>query len=196
MKNLIKKIMSSNSLKARFLNTLSLLEYIGARKILKSQYQESFHAQLLNHVAEEIRHAQILKRMALKIEPELCLTYAPSALLCGHEATQYFQTIDHAAQEAFSETDPWISYLYTTYLVENRATSFYKMVDEVLADIGSAPLFRGILVEEDRHLDEIKTALTKVPSAKAQLERLEAIEANALSQLIQAIDNAVESVEV
>ena len=192
MKKLIKQIMSSDSLKARFLNTLSLLEYIGARKILKSQDQETFHAQLLNHVAEEIRHAQVLKRMALKIEPELCMTYAPNALFCGEEASHYFQVIDHAAQELFSERDTWISYLYTTYLIEKRATELYKSIDEVLVGLGGSPLFRGILVEEDRHLDEIKTALTQVPAARARLEKLEVVEAEAISQLIQVMEKALE----
>ena len=192
MEDLIKKILISKNLKARFLNTLSLLEYIGARKILKSQPQESFHAQLLNHVAEEIRHAQLLKRMALKLEPDLCMTYEPKALLCGGDAVDYFQALDHAAQKEFFETDSWISYLYTTYLVEKRATSFYQAIDNMLIEMKNPPLFRGILVEEDRHLDDIKKALEKVPSARARLVTLQKIEAEAFSKLVQVLHAALE----
>lgn len=49
------------TLHARFLNTLSLLEFIGARKIMKSQEEDSVTPAVLAHATEEIRHAQVLK---------------------------------------------------------------------------------------------------------------------------------------
>lgn len=191
MKTVLQKIVESTELLARFINTLSLLEYIGARKIIKSQPQESLNEEILAHMYEEVRHAQVLKRAALKLAPELCATYAKTALLKGDAACRYIQTVDHAAQEAFAERDPWRSYLYTTFLVEERANSLYPMIDEVLSAAGKNPLFRGILEEEQRHLAEISAWLKEIPEGEAKILQLRTIEVTAFEQWSDALCHAI-----
>ena len=56
-------------LHAKFLNTLSFLEYTGARKIVKSQDAEDIDMEKLSHMAEEIRHALMFKRFSNKVSP-------------------------------------------------------------------------------------------------------------------------------
>ncbi len=89
---------------ARFLNTLSLLEYIGVRKILKSQPAEGLSAEMLEHILEEARHAYVLKRLALRVGGESVATYAAPALLCGEEARRYIQTLDRSAEIDLKES--------------------------------------------------------------------------------------------
>jgi hypothetical protein len=191
MKKIVEKIIQIPFLYARLLNTLSLLEYIGGRKIIKSQQQETINYNILAHAAEELRHAQVLKKAALKLEPDLCKTYAAHSLLCGAEACDYFQKIDHAAIIETQETDAWKSYLYTSYLIETRAIKFYKLFEEVLAEHHQMSVFRGILIEENRHLDEIEMLLKQVITNNFKLKILQDFEEQTFNQLIEVINNYV-----
>ena len=49
---------------ARFLNTLSLMEHIGSRKIMVSQTCGPLGREVLKHLAEETRHAFFFKKAA------------------------------------------------------------------------------------------------------------------------------------
>ena len=49
---------------ARFLNTLSLMEHIGSRKIMASQTHGPLGRDVLKHLAEETRHAFFFKKAA------------------------------------------------------------------------------------------------------------------------------------
>lgn len=191
MKTTLHKIIRSPLIHARFINTLSLLEYIGARKIIKSQQQTQITVDILAHMVEELRHAQILKRAALKLAPQLCATYAPEALFCGEAACRYIQTLDHAAEKLFNERDPWPSYLYTTLLIEERANKVYPQIDKVLQENGKPTLFRGILVEEERHLQEINHCLKTIPDAENRATILRPIEQNAFADFVSAMEEAL-----
>jgi rubrerythrin len=188
MKQLLLKIISDQQIYARFLNTLSLLEYIGARKILKSQPQESIDATVLAHVTEELRHAQVLKRIALKKAPDVCQTYQPEALFCGQEAVRYFQNLDHAVEEILGEENRWHAYLLTTMLIEQRATAFYKAFEAVLSEMGDT-VFRGILIEEEKHLHDVADLLAKVPGGNEKVAALKAMEEREFAQLMQAFES-------
>lgn len=188
MKQTIELIMKQpNDILGRFFNTLSFMEYIGARKIIKSQVQETLHEEVLSHMYEEIRHAYVLKKAAMKFAPEVCATYAPEALLAGEAAARYMQSVDRATVEKFNEQDPATCYLYTTLLVEERANEYYVLIDEALQANGHAPVFRGILVEEERHLAEITAALQKYSNAFERLPILRTIETEAFDKYLTAM---------
>lgn len=171
----------------RFFNTLSFMEYIGARKIIKSQPQEKLHEDVLSHMYEEIRHAYVLKKAAMRFAPEICETYSAEALLAGSAAANYMKAVDKAAVEKFNEQDPWLCYLYTTLLVEERANQYYLLIDEALEAQGYSPIFRGILVEEERHLADITTALQQYPHSFERLPLLREIEAVAFDEYLSAM---------
>lgn len=190
MKSLIECIFSSPKLSAQFLNTLSLLEYIGARKILKSQSQSHVTLELLGHIQEEIRHAQTLKRAVNRILPGY-ENYHPEVLLCGKQACDYFQSIDHAAQQKFGEENPWHYYLYTTWLIETRATEVYSLCDEVLSSLNKPLIFRGILTEEEKHLSEVERWMTKIPDHEIKKKQLKDFENEQFCIFVHAVEQAV-----
>ncbi len=143
----------------RFLNTLSLLEYIGARKIMKSQEEARITPQTLAHMTEEIRHAQIIKKLALKIGGDGVKTYAEDSLICGYEARAYIQAIDSAASSVVGPKNSWINYLLTTLVIEERAQELYPFYDELLIPLGLGGPLRAIFREEEGHLEQVITAL-------------------------------------
>ena len=102
LEDLIGAIVADPALHARWLNTLSYLEYVGFRKIVKSQRAEVLTAAILGHACEEGRHALGLKKLAIKLGGVQFDSYAPEVLLCGEEAAAYFQGLDKACDEAFA----------------------------------------------------------------------------------------------
>jgi len=79
--NLLSVIINNNQLHTRWLNTLSLMENTGARKISASEDPETVTYIILKHAAEEHRHAFYLKKQIEKVEAGNCPTYANDYLL-------------------------------------------------------------------------------------------------------------------
>ncbi len=144
---------------ARWLNTLSLMEHIGSRKIIKALDASVLDETLLRHIAEEARHAHIFKRLSLRAEPDLCTSYANEHLFCGDASRNYFQSLDTAVhayvQEAIYQQVPLVTYLCVTTLIEIRATQIYEIYEELLRKASSPLSLRTVLAEEDRHLEEM-----------------------------------------
>ncbi|MBY0385014.1 hypothetical protein K2X05_07635 [bacterium] len=158
-KMILKDVVAKPEMHARLLNTLSLLEYIGARKIMKSQEETQITPTVLAHMTEEIRHAQILKKLAMKVGGERVLSYSEESLLCGEEGRAYIQAIDRKACEVVGEKNSLVNYLLTTLIVEERAQELYPYYDELLAPLGLSGPLRAIFREEEEHLAQVISAL-------------------------------------
>lgn len=192
LENILAQLIQQPTLFAQFLNTLSLLEYIGARKILKSQAQEQMDEELLAHTSEEIRHALVLKRAAKRVSPDAVSGgYIATQLLAPAEAMTYFKRVDQATPTLLGETNPSLCYLYTTYLVEVRALMLYATIDDVLKKANKPPIFKGILTEEDKHLSQIQAQLALLPDAKQHLAKLQQIEDAAFIDFMTAVSQAL-----
>ncbi len=162
---------------AKFLNTLSVLEYAGARKIIKSQKAESLNLEILRHIAEEIRHARILKKMALQLSNQSLTTYRKEHLLAGDAAWDYIQSVDHFVEDEIKKPDPWIKYLYVTLLIEERAMEVYPLYSETLGQLGLAQPLQGLIAEEETHLKFTQRhILENDPESSKRLPQLRAFE--------------------
>jgi hypothetical protein len=153
------KIVSQPDVHGKFLNTLSLLEYIGARKIMKSQDEAQITPTTLAHMTEEIRHAQILKKLALKVGGASVKTYSEESLFCGREGREYIQAIDAKACEVIGDKNSWVNYLLTTLIIEERAQELYPFYDNLLIPLGLGGPLRAIFREEEGHLEQVIQAL-------------------------------------
>ena len=151
--NILEKVSSDDSLHARFLNTLSYLEYIGSRKMLKSLPSSIFDKVLLDHVNEETRHSLILKSFAEKLAKK-SMGFEEEELLIGESAKDYFQEVDHFSLK-FGFNNPVLNYLYTTYAIEQRALVFYSLYNDILKKKGFPFSLSMILDDELKHLDAV-----------------------------------------
>jgi hypothetical protein len=193
---LVNTIVTDPQLHARWVNTFSFLEYVGFRKIVKSQRAESLSAEVLAHALEEGRHAMSLKKLALKIGGKAFDSYAPEALLCGEEAESYFQTLDHTCDEALQaeseEQRAALVYLYVTWLVEIRALDVYTQYGNAVASFGSAPGLEGLLAEETQHLSRVAQELQKRDSDFATRSKaFSALEAELFEKILAAFEAEV-----
>ena len=75
-------VIKDDQLHARWLNTFSYLEYVGFRKIIKSQRADVLSRAFLNHALEEGGHAFLLKNMAVKVGGKDFDFYTPETMLC------------------------------------------------------------------------------------------------------------------
>ncbi len=163
LESLIRTIVKDPQLHARWLNTFSFLEYVGFRKIVKSQRAEVLNAAILTHAVEEGRHALRLKKLAMQIGGAAFDAYAPETLLCGEEAEDYFQSLDHQCEAQFAECDERtrakLTYLYVTWLIERRALEVYGLYRSALAGSEIAQKLDGLLAEEIGHLRQVESDL-------------------------------------
>lgn len=163
----LESVAQCEQLHARFANTLSLLEHIGSVKIARTQSGAAITAEVLQHLAEESRHADVLKRMVAKITVEDLDSYADDALLAGIEARGYFARLD-AAVRAFArgsvapEVRHAASYNLVTWLVERRAMWLYPAWQRLFERHRSPLSVRSIIGEETRHLEDVVAALGQI----------------------------------
>lgn len=64
IKSALRKIIADERVEARWLNTISYLEYVGARKIFRSVATSHPSVSVLDHLADETRHAAAFKVLA------------------------------------------------------------------------------------------------------------------------------------
>jgi len=143
---------------ARFLNTLSLLEHIGGRKIMASQSRGELNRDTLKHLAEETRHAFFFKRAAEKFAGK-ALDYGEGHTLAGGSARQYMGRLDAQIADALGADANERAYLYMSLIVELRAVWFYRLYRGVLEKRKISVALGGVLAEEELHLAGMLTRL-------------------------------------
>jgi hypothetical protein len=198
---LVARVVADPKLHARWVNTFSFLEYVGFRKIVKSQQAETLSAQVLAHALEEGRHAMSLKKLAIKIGGKAFDSYAPEVLLCGEEAEGYFQTLDQACDTALLDQSEdcrsALVYLYVTWLVEIRALEVYTHYGKAAAAFGGAQGLDGLLAEETQHLSRVASELQKRdPDFAVRSKTFSALEAELFEKVLGAFEAEVANLPV
>ena len=214
MESLLRKIVSNSKNHAMWLNTLAFLEHIGSRKILKSQNSYTLNKTLLQHISEEARHALFFKKLACQVNAKACLTFELQYLLAGKAAENYFQAIDHKAEEDLQNRNDnslkqvqklncnidnivtqnnqssLLNYLYTTWMIEERAVKVYQLYNRILNEQSFPFNLNFVLNEEDQHLNMVINILKKTDSDfKNRTQRLfnyEEAEFNALVSILES----------
>jgi hypothetical protein len=151
------RVCAAPNLHCRFLNTLSLLEHIGARKIMATQTSGgALRGDTLRHIAEEARHAWFFKRQAEAVAGH-GLSYDDATIMAGPHARAYMARLDAYVARAAQGAS---AYLYMSLVIELRAVWFYRIYQDVLTASGKTIKLGGLLVEEDRHLEEMQGQLS------------------------------------
>lgn len=168
MNSMLRTIISSDKLHARWLNSLSYMENCGARKIAACEHPTLVREEMLKHAAEEFRHAHYLKRQIPRVSPEDLPTYQLPFLLGGIATLHYLDALDVQTVrylQAQGVRDIRVAaYLLVTYAIEVRASELYPFYDGLLRQAGSRVTVKSILLEEQEHLNEMKAGLQQLPS--------------------------------
>jgi len=163
---LLPLIITNNELHVRWLNTLSLMENTGARKISACEDPLTVTYIILKHAAEEHRHAFYLKKQIEKVEGCPCPTYEHDYLLAPAQSRFYLNQLDIAVcrylknELGLNGKDlRFAAYLLVTYAIEVRADELYPVYQQALEKAGSKVNVKSIILEEEGHLEEMISQL-------------------------------------
>jgi len=199
LEELLTRIVSDDQLHGRFLNTLSLQENIGARKISANERPETSTYMVLKHAAEEHRHAFYLKKQISKLQGVDCPTYEPDYLMAPISSKHYLHKLDMLTSRYLRETmqlDPiqlkFAAYLLVTYAIEVRADLIYPIYQDVLNKTSSKVSVRSIIIEEQGHLEEMITQLEKFdPQWKSHADIIIKIEDKLYKDWTNSLNSAI-----
>ena len=162
LSTILPTIIANNELHARWLNTLSLMENTGARKISASEDPVTVTYIILKHAAEEHRHAFYLKKQIEKSGEGLCPTYADEYLVAPACSKYYLNMLDVEVSRYLKKELQltgrelrFAAYLLVTYAIEVRADELYPIYQEALDQVGSKVNVKSIILEEEGHLEEM-----------------------------------------
>ena len=192
---LLRKIVADDQLHARWLNSLSMMENTGARKI--SHYEDPVHTNLteLQHAAEEARHAFYLKKQIGKIRGVECPDFSFPFLLAPVESHQYLNHLDISACRYLKNKLGYSgrklklgAYLLVTYSIEVRADVLYGIYQAQLTQAGSRVNVKSIIAEEEGHLAEMERMLINwLPDWRNHADAMCKIEQSLFDNWIDAI---------
>ena len=178
-----------SSAHARFLNTLSLMEHIGSRKIMASQAERGLGGETLRHLAEETRHAYFFKRAAEKLAHRT-LGYEAGETIAGAAARGYMERLDaEITHELDGARAIALPYLYMSLIVELRAVWFYRIYQGALSEHEQSLSLRSVLAEEELHLAAMLARLADMdPDCTARIAKFQALERHRFRVLLDAIE--------
>lgn len=199
-KQLLARIVSDTEKHARWLNTLSLMENTGARKISASEHKTEVTLIILKHAAEEHRHAYYLKKQIAKLDASLCLTYADEYLLATSNSRYYLNMLDvkvckylKTSLNLSGNDLRFAAYLLVTYAIEVRADELYPVYQEILDEAASKINVKSIILEEEGHLEEMIAQLKNFsPDWQLHADRAVEFETDLFRNWLKGLEKEVE----
>ena len=199
---LLSVIINNNQLHMRWLNTLSLMENTGARKISASEDPESVTYIILKHAAEEHRHAFYLKKQIEKIGKNDCPTYANDYLVAPKSSKYYLNQLDvdvcrYLKKELGLKGKElrFAAYLLVTYAIEVRADELYPVYQEELDKASSRINVKSIILEEEGHLEEMINQLKNFsPDWQFHANKAVEMESRLFAQWVEQLNSEISKV--
>jgi hypothetical protein len=156
---LLNRIADDERLHPRLINTLSLLEHMGSRKIMATQAGAGIDQPTLRHLAEECHHAFFMKRQAEKLAARP-LEFVDADLIAPAAARLYFQRLEASTVRRLeAERSLGAAYLYMSMIVELRAVWFYTLYQQALRRHSQGFSLKRLLGEEQNHLTDMAERL-------------------------------------
>lgn len=160
---ILQNIIQNDKVHGKFLNTLSLMENTGARKISASEHKTKVSYLMLKHACEEARHAFYLKKQISKVAKIADFpSYENQYLLAPFASYTYLHSLDikvcrylKNTLKLQGEALKYAAYLLVTYAIEVRADELYPIYQEALDEAKSKVNVKSIIVEEEGHLAEM-----------------------------------------
>jgi rubrerythrin len=201
LKEIVNEIVADDALHAKWLNSLSLMENCGARKIAAYQHPVDTDIVVLKHAAEEFRHAFFLKKLIGKLDGQSCSDYSDEHLVAPTHTRQYLNRLDVAVCRMLMKELGYSfekakegAYLLVTYAIEVRADELYGTYQDALTAHGSKVNVKSIIAEEEGHLQEMTEMLQTYDLTWQQLaERAVVLESEFYNTWIDSVWSWVKS---
>ncbi len=183
---------------ARFLNTYSYLEYIGAMTLTRSFLPEELTSHALHHLIEENDHARLFRANAEKLAGKK-LTYKAEEMLKGAAARNYiYRTASFARQKLqglmLSSNMTGIVSQYSSLVAELRTVWLFPKMEQVLKAKMNVSIAK-IIRDENGHVYYIDSILSRIDPhfQKRAIAILEA-EAAAYMRFMNAVNTELKQI--
>jgi len=186
-------ITAENQLHARFLNTLSMMEHMGSRRIMITQSNNDLGQDTLKHMAEEARHAFFFKRQADKFSGH-SMDYTADDTIAPAFARMYFKRLEsYIAQDLAEVENPYlVTYLYMSMIIEFRAVWSFGVYQKSLDASDIKLSLKSLLAEEQGHLEDMETTLAETGIGTSErINKYLAKEQELFVKLLTALEGAV-----
>lgn len=190
----LRRLAQSPELEVRWLHTVSLMEFIGARKISRTVADRHPSLEVLAHLADETRHAFIFKRLACEVAGREDVT----EFLSMEAAATWFQSLDRQLAEWATRltgtTDVSLHYLLTTAVVERRAMVLYPLYKAATRQAVVREELGRVVVEEQSHRRAIEDACQqRLAQVGATLESALALEEPLFEAFLSVLEKDVDA---
>jgi bacterioferritin (cytochrome b1) len=166
----LQEILASEAAHYHWLRSLSYLEYIGYRKMVKALDYGEMNQGVYHHLTDEIRHSYMLKELARKVHDGK-FQHVPFEKELVAMAESYFHDIDMAVHHwvvaSSGEERPFLCYLLTSYLIEKRAMSVYPSYFNHIQEGDAKVIIQKIIKDEKEHLNYLENHLAALPEKSA-----------------------------
>ncbi len=150
-----------------WLRSLSYLEYIGYRKMVKAVPYSEVNGGVFHHLSDEIQHSFMLKEVANR---SLVVPKMPEAVFekLVSIAEEYFQGIDSMAHDwvaqKMGKEDSYSCYLWVSFMVEKRAMKVYPQYFSTLTESPIKLVIQKIIKDESEHLSYLENQMKYLPA--------------------------------
>ena len=178
---------------ARFLNTLSMLEHMGSRRIMLTRGADNLDQTTLKHMADESRHAFFFKRQADRFAGR-SLGYVDADMIAPAFARMYFRRLEaRIASATRNDADPSrVAYLHMSLIVEVRAIWAFAVYQAALDRAEIKLSLKSLLAEEQGHFAAMEQGLERAGAASPErLGRFLALERALFARLLAGLEAAV-----
>lgn len=166
----LQEILNSEAAHYHWLRSLSYLEYIGYRKMVKALGYGEMNQGVYHHLTDEIRHSFMLKELAEKAFDGK-FQHVPFEKDLVTLAESYFHDVDEAIHQwvvySSGEERPYLCYLLTSYLIEKRAMTVYPSYFAQVQEAAAKVIIQKIIKDERDHLGYLETHLANLPEKAA-----------------------------
>ena len=161
---ILDRIIADPELHGQWLETLSYLEMTGSRKISGFMPSQSCPLYILQHAAEESRHAFFFKHQIRKLGLEVDAERQILGGVCGkwllHQIDQFVVRSLKASGLSGASLRHG-AYLLTTLCIELRAEWLYPLYESRLRLHDIPVSLRAVIKEEEAHLDFVRQKMAR-----------------------------------
>lgn len=190
-------IIADNALHARWLNSLSMMESVGARKIAAYVHPTQVDLITLQHAFEEARHAYFLKKQIHKLD-QVSPDYSAPYTLAPRASYRYLHKLDMSCARYLADQGKsgrelkHGCYLLVTYLIEVRAMMLYNTYQAALDTAKSRVHVKSIISEEEGHLENMMAQLdTFNPKWREMSDDLHTLENNLYQNWLTQVESHI-----
>jgi hypothetical protein len=189
IKKILSHLVKNPSLQRGFLEALSELENCGAKKIIRYQTPANTDLSILQHAAEETRHAHFFKKQACKFG------VVPALIFLDGKSRRYLDRLELFIARCFQEVSlkerKKCCYVLTTFYIEQRATWLYTHYEAQLRSQDANFSLHSILREETGHLAEMKKKKEALGISPELASRIQNYEATLCAEWIETMSTLI-----